>query len=239
MFTVALIGADGAGKTTIGRRLEQTLPVPAKYVYMGVNLDSSNHMLPTTRLIHSLKRAFGAKADTGGPPDPNQAPPSPERLAWRIGASLKGSLGLVVRISEEWFRQALAWYYLIRGNIVVFDRHFYADYYAYDVAQNNNHKTRRMRIHGWMLEHLYPKPDLVIFLDAPAEVLFARKREGTLAALEHRRQEYLQMCSVVPHFAVVDASRSEDEVALAVTEVIESFRRPHNRKMVEVENASS
>ena len=43
---------------------------------------------------------------------------------------------------------------------------------------------------------------------------------------------------VVPHFAVVDASRSEDEVALAVTEVIESFRRPHNRKMVEVENAS-
>ena len=146
---------------------------------------------------------------------------------------------MVVRISEEWFRQALAWYYLIRGNIVVFDRHFYADYYAYDVAQNNNHKTLRMRIHGWMLEHLYPKPDLVIFLDAPADVLFARKGEGTLAALEHRRQEYLQMRFVVPHFVVVDASRRQDEVALAVTEVIESFRRPRNRKMVEVENVSS
>jgi ABC-type branched-subunit amino acid transport system ATPase component len=54
MFTVALIGPDGAGKTTIGRRIEHTLPLPVKYVYMGVNLDSSNHMLPTTRLLKSI-----------------------------------------------------------------------------------------------------------------------------------------------------------------------------------------
>ena len=64
MFTVALIGPDGAGKTTIGKRIEHTLPLPVKYVYMGVNLDSSNHMLPTTRLIKALKRMRGAAPDT-------------------------------------------------------------------------------------------------------------------------------------------------------------------------------
>src|SRR5206468_11488099 len=54
-FTVALIGPDGAGKTTVSRRIEQSLPVPVKYIYMGVNTDASNVMLPTTRAIHALK----------------------------------------------------------------------------------------------------------------------------------------------------------------------------------------
>jgi thymidylate kinase len=71
--------------------------------------------------------------------------------------------------------------------------------------------------------HIYPKPDLVIYLDAPAEVLFARKGEGTIAALERRRQEYLEMRNLVKHFAVVDASQPEDDVARRVTELIWEF----------------
>ncbi|MGH3091699.1 MAG: hypothetical protein ACRDOG_05135, partial [Gaiellaceae bacterium] len=55
-FTVALIGPDGAGKTTVARRLEGSLEGPVKYLYMGVNPDASNHLLPTTRLAHALKR---------------------------------------------------------------------------------------------------------------------------------------------------------------------------------------
>ena len=37
MVTVALIGADGAGKTTVGRRLEEGGEVRIKYLYMGIN----------------------------------------------------------------------------------------------------------------------------------------------------------------------------------------------------------
>jgi hypothetical protein len=75
-FTVALIGPDGAGKTTVARRLEQTgLEVPVKYLYMGINADASNHLLPTTRLVRALKRARGVPPDAGGPPDP-LAPPA-------------------------------------------------------------------------------------------------------------------------------------------------------------------
>ena len=58
MFTVALIGPDGAGKSTVGRELERRLSFPAKYIYMGVNLESSNLVLPTTRLILGIKRSF-------------------------------------------------------------------------------------------------------------------------------------------------------------------------------------
>ncbi len=234
MFTVALIGPDGAGKTTIGRRLEHRLPLPVKYVYMGVNLDSSNHMLPTTRLIHAIKRARGAKPDVAGPPDPNRVKPRPKGAVRRMAASLKSGLRLMNRIGEEWFRQGLAWYYQRRGKIVIFDRHFFSDYYAYDIANSKRERTLSSRIHGFMLAHIYPQPDLVIYLDAPAEVLFARKGEGTIEALERRRHDYLQLRDLVKHFAVVDASQPEDDVAREVSKLIWEFYSAKTGKPMQV-----
>jgi thymidylate kinase len=76
-----------------------------------------------------------------------------------------------------------------------------------------------------MLARFYPRPDFVICLDAPAEVLFARKGEGTLALLERRRQEYLHLRDVVKHFATVDATQSEDEVAREAADLIWDFYR--------------
>jgi thymidylate kinase len=234
MFSVALIGPDGAGKTTIGRRLEYTLPLPVKYVYMGINLDSSNLVLPTTRLLLEIKRMFGKRPDMAGPPDPARIKSRPKGVVKRAAVSLKSSLRLANLLSEEWFRQGLAWYYQRRGYIVLFDRHFFSDYYAYDIANTGRGRMLSSRIHGFMLEHLYPKPDLVIYLDAPAEVLFSRKGEGTLELLEHRRQEYLQMRSLVEHFAVVDASQPEDHVAHHVTELIWDFYKAKTGKTMKV-----
>ena len=230
MFSVALIGPDGAGKTTIGRRIEHTLPLPVKYVYMGVNPESSNIMLPTTRLAHMLKRRMGAKPDVAGPRDPTQRKPKPKGMPRRVLAATRSSIRLLNRLGEEWFRQLVAWRLERRGYIVLFDRHFFSDYYTYDIASNGADKRLSSRIHGWILEHVYPKPDLVIYLDAPAEVLFARKGEGGVELLERRRQDYLKLGNLVEHFAVVDASLPEDDVARAVTETIESF---HQAKLSE------
>ena len=224
MFTVALIGPDGAGKTTVGRRLERALPLPVKYVYMGVNLDSSNHMLPTTRLARAVKRLRGAAPDTGGPRDPDRETPRPKNLVRRVAGEVKSTLGMANRIAEEWYRQGVAWSYQRRGCIVLFDRHFFADYHAYDIAAAAGARPPlRSRVHGFLLNRVYPKPDLVIYLDAPAEVLFARKREGTLAILERRRQEYLSMRDLVRHFVVVDATRPADDVAGEVAARIREF----------------
>jgi thymidylate kinase len=117
---------------------------------------------------------------------------------------------------------------------VLFDRHFFSDYYAYEIANNHSERPLANRIHGLMLKHLYPKPDLVICLDAPAEVLFARKGEGTLEFLEHRRQEYLQLQAVVPHFATVDATQPEEEVTRKVAALIGDFYRTKSNKVIKV-----
>ncbi|MGH3032204.1 MAG: hypothetical protein ACRDNE_15865, partial [Gaiellaceae bacterium] len=119
--------------------------------------------------------------------------------------------------------------YLRRGAIVVFDRHFFADYYVYDVVRNGNRSLAR-RIHGFALRRFYPRPDLVIYLDAPAETLLARKGEGTLESLARRRREYLELAPILDHFHVVDASRPIDEVTDDVVRLIGTFSERKTRE---------
>jgi len=229
-LAVALIGADGAGKTTVGRRIERTLPRPVKYIYMGVNTDASNVMLPTTRIIHAVKRARGARPQ-GGPPDPTRHRPPPKGVVARVLRNARSMLRLVNRLAEEWFRQVLAWYHLWRGRVVLFDRHFYSDYHAHEIAVGPGELSLSRRIHGFMLQRLYPKPDFVILLDAPAEVLWERKPEGTFEALARRRQEYLRLRDTLDDVAIVDVTQPEEEVVQQVVRLIldrcENGRRSH------------
>lgn len=228
MFTVALIGPDGAGKSTIARRLEQTSPLPMKYMYMGVNLESSNMVLPTTRFLLELKRANGQRPDIAARPrDHNPTRPRPKSLVKRMAARLRTNLRYINLAAEEWYRQVLVWYYTWRGYSVILDRHFYFDYYAHDIANKNPSRPLNSRLHGYMLDKIYPKPDFVIFLDAPAEVFYARKPEGTLEACERRRQEYIELRDVVKSWAVVDVSQPVDKVVSDVSKLIVNF---HQRK---------
>jgi thymidylate kinase len=223
MFSVALIGADGAGKTTVARHLEAEQLLPIRYLYMGVSKRSSNRMLPTTRLLWALKQASGRDDDEGGPPDPSQKR-RPARGWRRLAVSARRTILLANRMAEEWYRLLLATLYRYRGYIVIFDRHFYTDYYAHDIATNDSRSLAR-RIHGLVLNRLYPKPDLLILLDAPASVLYDRKREGTVELLERRRAEYWQLQDQVPHFRVVDASQPQEVVVREVTELVRNFHQ--------------
>jgi thymidylate kinase len=226
MITVAIIGPDGAGKSTITELLaHQPLPAPVTRIYMGVNLEASSLMLPTTRLALALKSARGRRSDMVAPSQ------QPEPVAGHpVRRSVKGgvrAIRLLMWLAEEWFRQAIAEYHRRRGSIVVFDRHFYADYYHFDVAAGGR-RSATSRVHGYLLEHAYPKPDLVICLDAPGSVLFERKGEASPEWLEQRRRQYLQLGAVVPAFVVVDVDRPLDvvtrEVATVITEFFEKRR---------------
>jgi thymidylate kinase len=76
------------------------------------------------------------------------------------------------------------------------------------------------RVHGFLLTRAYPKPEVVILLDAPPDVLFARKREGTIASLARRRAEYRQLGSTLQRFAVVEATQPVDAVVAQVAKII-------------------
>ena len=225
MFTVALIGPDGAGKSTIGRKLQEISPLPIKYVYMGVNLESSNLVLPTTRLLLEVKRARGQRPDITVPRDVYFQSQTRKKFTKRAAEGAKAALRMVNLMAEEWFRQLIVWMYMLRGFHVLFDRHFYFDYYDHDIANTDPKRPLSSRLHGFMLQKLYPKPDFVIFLDAPSEVLFARKPERTIDILESKRQEYVRLHEVMKDFAVVDVSQPVDTVVRQVCELIVNFQR--------------
>jgi len=224
MVTVALIGADGAGKTSLARDLERSGELPVKYLYMGINADASNHMLPTTRALRAVRRALG-RGDQGGPPDPRRAPKREKRGLRALVREGKSAVLLANLLCEEWYRVAVARRYERRGYLVLFDRHFYADYWAHDVAAEDGRRSLARRLHGKLLARL-PRPDRTILLDAPAEVLFARKPEGTLELLDQRRREYLEMRARLGNCALVDASRPREEVRSEVLGILRDLCAP-------------
>jgi thymidylate kinase len=134
-------------------------------------------------------------------------------------------------MAEEWFRQTVIEYYHWSGFIVLVDRHFLFDYYYYDVVESGAYRPLSRRFHGLVLKHFYPRPDLVICLDAPSAVLFARKPEGTVEALEQRRQEYLQLRHLVMNFEIVDATQPEEVVAAQVLQLVEAFCEAKGKRL--------
>ena len=223
MYTIALIGADGAGKSTVTNQILQQSSIPVERIYMGANKAEATHVLFTTKLIYWLAGTLRDREDQGGPPDRSKSSGAPSGLLRRIVHEIKAFLRISILISEEWYRQICAWYYVARGKMVLFDRHYFVDYYYHHIIYNGDYIPLAAKLHGAMLQTLYPRPDLVILLDAPADVLYARKSEGTFEAIKKRREEYLNMSGFFNKFVVVNAAQPQEEVIKEVIKLIKNY----------------
>ncbi|WP_426573894.1 hypothetical protein [Aquihabitans sp. McL0605] len=226
MLTIVLVGADGAGKSTVTDRLLAEVDVPARRMYLGANPEARTHPLPTTRAVRWARSRSGGPGRAGGPPSLDRDAPaqggvrSATRAAARVGNQM----------AEEAYQQAVIGWHHARGRLVVCDRHPLADQFDHDLAARPGLRRSR-RVHGAFLRRAMAPPDLVIVLDAEPEVLFARKGEGTLSELAARRDEYLRYARSVPRSVVVDAAQPLDDVAAdvlaAVHGALGSERRDH------------
>jgi len=217
MLSVALIGPDGAGKTTISRMLEESAPLPLKYIYMGINIEASNYALPTSRFVEYIRRRRSGK------PGQSRSLQFRKDGSGSLGAILWAAARLVNRLADEWYRQVLSWSYQARGYIALYDRHFLFDFSLGSVTSRR--PCFDERLHRWLLTHLYPRPDLIIYLDAPAGVLFARKGEKCIEELERRRQSFLRQREKFNNFVLVDATQPLATVYTDVARCIAQFWR--------------
>jgi len=166
-LSVAVLGPDGAGKSTLIGGLEAAFILPAQSIYMGL---------------------------TGG------MLPHVDRLRLPM-------LVLPGRALVFWVRYLRALYHQARGRLVLFDR------YTYDAHVPTPRPLSRLRrFYRWLDGHLCPAPDLVLLLDAPGAVMFARKGEYTDEMLEDWRQHFLALRGKVRQLEVVDATRSQEAV---------------------------
>jgi thymidylate kinase len=118
-----------------------------------------------------------------------------------------------------------------RSNLLIFDR------YIYDLLVD----SKRIRYGGpaWLLRfaaRIVPRPNLVILLDAPAEVLWSRKQEVPFEEVVRQREAYLQIARSMSSTIVVNAARPLAEVIHDVDCVIVEYfaRRTAERLQLKV-----
>lgn len=171
-LVVALLGPDGAGKSTLTAAVAGSFILPVREFYAGLYpADRRRFRQPGLGTVAVLLRL------------------------WRLA------------IRATWHRR--------RGRLVLFDR------YAYDARLPLPPSAgRRTRLRRALLARSLPTPDLVVVLDAPAEVLLGRRREHPIEVVEAQRRRYAELASSVPDGVIVDASVEADAVRRAVTALI-------------------
>ena len=190
-INVVLLGPDGAGKSSTIDALEKALaPIFARTEVRG--------FAPSLRQF--LKRP---SKSTGTPHalKPRSLPTSLIRAGYW---TLHGTLGYA---SIYWAK--------VKSTLVLNDRH-YVDILVDPV---------RYRYGGprWVLKFIWqlmPKPDLIILLHGPAEVLQARKRELTVEETARQCRDYLALVKPMRNSHIVDATLSFDQVVHTVTSIL-------------------
>lgn len=225
MLTVALVGGDGAGKTTIAKNLEKSSPFSVKYLYMGPSILSSDLALPTSRLaksikIHSLHKAVqkSGKTHRGSIASHDfHYKPAARSAIWLAARLLN-------RLAEASYRQFLSLIYRCRGYVVVYDRHFLFDVIPAKRNSQGGKGELFDRLEYLFFNYCFPKPNLVIFLDAPSSVLYDRKNESSIEYLDRRRKVVLEQGGKMADFMRVDATQPLEKVLEEVTECIAKVR---------------
>lgn len=171
-LVVALVGPDGAGKSSAASAVADDLPLPVRRRYLGL---------------------YGAAAPT--------AP------GWVPGGDL------VVKLAWVAATAVVTRWHVLRGRLVLFDRHPVDLEIAPPAAGRAGVRRRILAAAG-------PDPHLLVVLDAPGHVLHDRSGQHDPEHLEHARQRYLDRARRTPDAAVIDATAPPEQVRREVVAVI-------------------
>lgn len=190
---VALVGPDGVGKTTVARALFDRHGSPAAYC----------HFRPPLRgpLLEAVPEGTPQPKPHGG------------------GLRLMGALRAARSLGLFWMGYLLTVRpCLRRGWLVVADRWGYG-YWAQPTAVRF---FGPQRLGAWVVRRL-PRPDLVVNLSAPPEVVAARKAELSEETIAREMRVWAAL-PVSPLITVCTDDRSPEEIAQRILEAAASGR---------------
>ncbi|HEY4374005.1 MAG TPA: hypothetical protein VGN52_18915 [Burkholderiales bacterium] len=193
-LSIAFLGADGAGKSTLIRRVSEELGESFRQVRY-------RHLRP------GLLPARAATAGAGPVVDP-------------YGRPMRGSAASVLKLLHFWADYVIGgvlWLYplRVRSTLVIFDR-----YYHDLLADPRRYRYGASPALARWLGRLVPQPDLCFVLDVPAEILQLRKQEVALDESRRQRDAYIETAADLRGARVIDASRPIDEVVARVLEQV-------------------
>ena len=178
---LVVAGPDGAGKTTLARAVLARVGNRGRYF----------HFIPSP--VNTLQQSLSY--------DPLLVEKNRED-----GSRVLGLLRIGRNLVRAWISYVMSIRPAVRsGSVVVGDRWLYG-YVVQPLA---------LKFYGpeWVAEiilRLMPQPDLVVILDAPAEVIRGRKAELSVAEIE---DEKLQWAQIGGRTLTLDATRPAEELA--------------------------
>ena len=197
---VVFLGPDGVGKSTLIEAFQKDLD--------GVFLRQTYLTFAPSLLPSRLN-----PAKPGGPHSlpPRSWPASLIKAGWW---SICYTLGYFISVRPT----------LARGGMVVNHR------YLIDAMVDR----RRYRYSGatWLLKWIWaiaPKPDLIVLLDAPPEVIVKRKSELPLERIIELREGYRRLVGMSANSHVIDASQSLAKVVHDVESLVIQHLAERNR----------
>jgi thymidylate kinase len=241
MISIALIGGDGSGKSTISTMLIEDFPLPVKRVYMGANIESSNYTLPWTKLILKLKLfLIRRQAKKKGIEDETYLTTHHIEHRQVKTGPVRVLLRSTYRFAEYVYRLGVAWWFKRHGYNVIFDRHFLFDTIVDPENPDRSAGTAMKRANHWLLATVLPRPDLFLYLDATPEIMLTRKHEVTVEYLQKQRQIWLNLGKKFDNFVCVDANRPIEQVYADVSAIIHDHcKRKETGRTTQISNSTA
>lgn len=186
-MSVVMLGPDGAGKSTVIRNLEQDRGLPFEFV----------EVLGFAPPIHRIVDKAPKKTDTPHALAPRSLPMSLVKAGYWLAHSLLG------HVTDRQKKMA--------NGLVLYDRHF-MDILVDPVRYRYGGPRWVLRV----IDRFTPVPDLIVLLDAPSEVLHARKPELEMAERHRQRQAYLDLVKTRRNAIIIDATMAPEDVLSAI-----------------------
>ena len=171
---VAVLGPDGAGKSTLIEGIRRSFPLPVRTIYLA------------------------------------PFPSGSGRSGWRLPG-----LGLMRRLVQLWRAWIVGRVHVARGRLVLFDRHPVEARLA-----NRRDGGLAGRARRWIIGRSCPVPELVLVLDVPGSIAYARARERDPDTLESERRGYRELASRLPSATVLDASGDADALRRRAADIV-------------------
>ena len=201
---INIIGIDGSGKSTLGKRLTRELlenGINCRYIY-GQFFAKLLHPLKIFAK-HSVLRNTNEFADY----DTYISKKTGFSKKHRVLGTIYAWMWLIDYSMQTFFKVNRI---VGHHQVVIIDR------YIYDIVVNLSITA------GWPIEKahavlgilfkIHPKPDIVIYLDLPEEVAFTRKHDiQSIQYLQERRERYLWL-SEKWNFQIIDGIKDRNEI---------------------------